>query len=203
MDFHIWSPEVMKSCSVQGTPPHAVSSCGIWGECITTKKPVIINDYPLRTEKGEYPEGHVPIVRFLEVPILDGDQVMAIIAVANRAEPYTDSHAIGLNSLGNTLWEIIHRKRTDLEIHTALAQITQNMEQLATLNDEIRNPLTIISLISDTVDEEYHEKMMDAIHNIDDLVKRLDQGWLQSDKVRSFLIKHYQFKPEDFKNNAR
>ena len=197
-DFHIWSPEVMKSCSVQEHSPHAVSSSGILGECITTKKAVIINDYQSRTEKSGYPDGHVPIIRFLEVPILDGDQVMAVIAVANRADPYADSHAIGLNSLGNTMWEIIHRKRTDLEIKTALTQITQNMEQLATLNDEIRNPLTIISLISDYLDKEYQEKMITAIQNIDDLVNRLDQGWLQSDKVRNFLIKHYQFKPDEF-----
>jgi PAS domain S-box-containing protein len=204
MDFHIWSLEVMKSCSVQGPPPHEVSSSsGLWGECITTKKPVIINDYPSRKEKSGYPDGHVPIVRFLEVPILDGDQVKAIIAVANREEPYTDSQAIGLNSLGNTLWEIIHRKQTDLEINMALTQITQNMEQLAALNDEIRNPLTIISLVSDIFEDEDHKKIMKAVHDIDDLVKRLDQGWLQSNKVRNFLIKHYLFKSDDFKDIAR
>lgn len=194
IDFQIWSSTVMETCSVQNPSSHRItSSQGIWYECINTRKPVIINDFESSSGFHGYPEGHLPVRRFLVVPILDGNQVSAIIAVANRSDPYTDSHARTLNTLGNTLWEIIQRKRSDQEIEVALTRIAQNMEQLATLNDEIRNPLTIISLISEIVGEEYHNKIMEAVNDIDDLVDRLDQGWIQSEKVRNFLIKHYQF----------
>ena len=200
-DFHIWSPEVMKTCSMQDSSPHTITSfSGLWNQCIVTKKPLIINDF--LSEKGTHglPGGHLPILRFLEIPILDGEQVTAIIAVGNRIEPYTDAQANTLNTLGNTLWEIIHRKRLDKEIKIALTQISQNIEQLATLNDAIRNPLTIIALISETFEEKDQKRIMEAIHDIDDMVNRLDQGWIQSEKVKNFLIKHYRFKEEDFYN---
>ena len=74
----------------------------------------------------------------------------------------------------------------------ALVQIERNLEQLASLNDEIRNPLTIIvGLLELEEITATGEKILDAVHTINDLVTRLDQGWVESEKVRSFLKKHY------------
>jgi len=194
LEFQTWSPDVMKACLVRGHPHHSfTTSDGILSRCISTREPVILNEMPSESYTGRFPEGHIPISRFLVVPILAGDQVAAIIAVANRPDAYTNIHVKAVTTLGNTLWEIIHAKRSDKEIQRALTQIAQNMEQLATLNDEIRNPLTIISLISDMTDDESKTKLIEAVQVIDDIVKRLDMGWIQSEKVRNFLIKHYQF----------
>lgn len=198
-DFHIWSPEVMRSCLIRDTHSHQVTpSSGIWAECITTKKPIIINDFQSVSDCHGFPSGHVPIQRFLEVPILDGDQVSAVVAVANRIELYTDAHAKTLNTLGNTLWALVHRKRSDQEIKKALTQIAQNMEQLATLNDTIRNSLSVISALSDHLEEDDSKNMMNAVRNIDLMITRLDIGWVQSEKVKNFLIKHYNFTKDDF-----
>ncbi|MFH0967942.1 MAG: PAS domain S-box protein [Methanobacteriota archaeon] len=198
-DVQIWSPEGMNLRSLEPLSIHEICPLsGLWSRCLTTKKPVIVNDYESQSDSLGYLEGHVPIFRFIEVPILDGEKVTAIIAVANRIEPYSDAHAHSLNTLGNTLWEIIHRRRSDQEIKMALTQISQNMEQLATLNDTIRNPLTIIALYADSVEEQYQKGILQAVHDIDEMVNRLDQGWVQSEKVKRFLIKHYQFKEEEF-----
>lgn len=197
--FQVWSPQVMASCRMETFTPHPVTSlAGLWAECVRTKKPMIINDMSLREDRGGYPEGHIPITRFLEVPIMDGDRITAIMAVANRETPYTEIQANALNTLGNTLWEIIHRKRSDEQIQHALSQITRNMEQLATLNDTIRNPLTVIAIISELLDDEYRGRVTEAVKNIDEVVNRLDQGWIQSDKVKNFLIRHHQFRDDDF-----
>ena len=199
VDFQIWSLEVMNTCAIKGSAPHHItSSSGLWSECINTKSPIIVNDYLNRLDNHGYPGGHIPIQRFLEVPILDGEEVTAIIAVANRIEPYSDSHAKALNTLGNKLWAIIHRKQSDREIKTALTQIAQNMEQLATLNDTIRNPLSVISVIADFLDEKNKKMTMEAVDMIDSVVSSLDKGWIQSEKVRNFLMKHYNFKDENF-----
>lgn len=200
--FQVWAPQVMDSCHMEVIAPHQITSLsGLWAECIRTKKPMIINDMSLREDGHGYPEGHIPIRRFLEVPIIDGDRITAIMAVANRRLPYTDNQANALNTLGNTLWEIIHRKRADEQIKHALTQITRNMEQLATLNDTIRNPLTVIAILSEFLDEAYRGKVTEAVRNIDEMINRLDRGWVQSDKVKNFLIRHHQFKEEDFKES--
>lgn len=200
----VWSPEVMNPGQVNDSPDlPGISSSYLWTECLKTRKPVIINDFSLRAEHPSYPEGHLPITRFIAIPVIDGEVVKAIIALANRDEPYTKAHASTLIILGNTLWDIISRKRADREINTALSQIAQNMEQMAILNDTIRNPLSVIASISDLINPEYAKVQTEAIGNIDSVITRLDKGWIQSEKVRNFLVKHYKFTESELDTSNR
>jgi PAS domain S-box-containing protein len=72
-----------------------------------------------------------------------------------------------------------------------LTQIEKNMEQFQVLNDHIRNPLQIISALTTLDNGPNAEKVLQQIAVIDDLVTRLDKGWVESEKVRSFLLRHY------------
>lgn len=73
-----------------------------------------------------------------------------------------------------------------------IVQIEKNMEQFQILNDQIRNPLTLIATYA-TIDEgQSCDLILNAVKKIDDLVTQLDKGWIESDKVRSFLLRHYQ-----------
>ncbi|WP_317137869.1 PAS domain S-box protein [Methanochimaera problematica] len=75
----------------------------------------------------------------------------------------------------------------------SLDQINKNLEELAILNDEIRNPLQAIMGYIMLEDFKYSEKVISQIEIIDKLVNRLDQRWLESEKIRDFLRKHYDF----------
>jgi PAS domain S-box-containing protein len=77
--------------------------------------------------------------------------------------------------------ELLH----DQEV--ALLQIEKNMAQMAALNDEIRNPLTIITMSTDDDNQPGHEGILKGVKMINNLVDRLDQGFLESEKVRRFL----------------
>jgi len=72
-----------------------------------------------------------------------------------------------------------------------LVRIEQNMEKFQILNDRIRNPLAIIMSLASMNETEENEKIIDQVKRIDDLVTQLDEGWVQSDAVRTFLLKHY------------
>ena len=72
-----------------------------------------------------------------------------------------------------------------------LVQIEHNMEQFQILNDRIRNPLAIIMSLASIEDTEDNAEIVEQVKRIDALVTQLDQGWVQSDAVRSFLLKHY------------
>ena len=53
---------------------------------------MIINDYkkyPSAQKKG-VPEGHVPIDKILNVPIFDGEKMVALVGVGNKKENYND-----------------------------------------------------------------------------------------------------------------
>ncbi|MDE4908551.1 PAS domain S-box protein [Methanogenium marinum] len=75
----------------------------------------------------------------------------------------------------------------------ALGQIEENLLSLAILNDHIRNPLTIIAAIADLQEGESREKILTQVDEIDAIVRKLDQGWLESAKIREFLVKHHEF----------
>ncbi|HWQ66574.1 MAG TPA: response regulator [Methanospirillum sp.] len=73
-----------------------------------------------------------------------------------------------------------------------IVQIEKNMEQFQILNDQIRNPLTVIASLVSLDEGPNTDKVLDYIQVIDDLVTQLDKGWIESTKVRSFLLKHYR-----------
>lgn len=35
------------------------------------------------------------------------------------------------------------------------------------------------------------DEIINEVKRIDDLVRQLDQGWVQSEAIRAFLLKHY------------
>ena len=87
--------------------------------------------------------------------------------------------------------DITDRKRLEETLkQEGISQIGQNMEKFQILNDQIRNPLQVIRgyLALD------HTKYSDAINKqvgmIDNLVTQLDMGWLESEKVQQFFLKH-------------
>lgn len=73
----------------------------------------------------------------------------------------------------------------------AFFQIEKNMEQFAILNDHVRNPLQAIVGLADLYGDEVGEKIISQAREINDIVIKLDAGWIESDKVRDMLSKHY------------
>jgi len=73
-----------------------------------------------------------------------------------------------------------------------IAQIDRNMEQFQILNDKIRNPLQVIMGYASLDSEESKSKIVEQVMVIDNLVTRLDHGWVESEKVRRFLYRHYR-----------
>ena len=63
----------MAACAVKDSPKvYSLGNTGIWGEAVRQKKAILLNDFkaPHPLKKG-LPEGHVPLVRFLTIPIMD------------------------------------------------------------------------------------------------------------------------------------
>ena len=77
----------------------------------------------------------------------------------------------------------------------AFQQIERNMEQFEILNDEIRNPLQGILLDADAInDPGTKERIVQQVQAIQKTLVRVDKGIVESQKVRNFLKKYYDFK---------
>ena len=86
--------------------------------------------------------------------------------------------------------DVVRLKQNEKE---TLLQIERNLEQLAILNDEIRNPLQIISGFTQIDNCEHAAKILEQVAAIDKLVNLIDLRWLESEKIRYFLRKHYDY----------
>ncbi|MHC9542063.1 MAG: PAS domain S-box protein [Vulcanimicrobiota bacterium] len=113
-----WSKDVMKECTiVEPQTVYQLNSTGIWGEAVRQRKPVMVNDFqadnPLK--KG-YPEGHVHLQRFLTVPVFSDGDIVAVIGVSNKSEPYDDIDVLQLNLLAESIWSISRMKDDERRI---------------------------------------------------------------------------------------
>lgn len=73
----------------------------------------------------------------------------------------------------------------------AVSQIEENLVQLAAINDQIRNPLSVIAVLNELEGGQHEEKIHDQIKVIDSLINEVDRSFVSTDKVRLFLMKHY------------
>lgn len=85
--------------------------------------------------------------------------------------------------------DITEETRLAEEQEKALLQIDENMSQLAALNDEIRNPLTMIAAWAELDNSPNRDKILQGVGMINGIVDRVDRGYIASEKVRKYLQK--------------
>lgn len=80
-----------------------------------------------------------------------------------------------------------------------LQRLEENLVHMGALNDQIRNPLTIISTLVDENNCPDRDRILHEVERIDLLIDRLDDGFISSEKVWHFLHKkHEKFEDTGF-----
>lgn len=114
MIAHVWSPTAMAECRIPDKPLRfPIAAAGLWAQPIRRREPVIFNDYANAPEKQGMPEGHVPITRYMGVPILHGDHVVAVVGAANRASAYEERHIDRLRLITSNIADILLLRRNE------------------------------------------------------------------------------------------
>ncbi|KLK89079.1 histidine kinase [Methanoculleus sediminis] len=86
--------------------------------------------------------------------------------------------------------EMGERERIERERMEAYRQIERNIEQFAVLTDHIRNPLQVVQGMADLIDDERAEKIREQVRQIKAILRQLDEGWVESEKVREYLERY-------------
>jgi len=98
-----------------------------------------------------------------------------------------------IQSLEGTIEDITRRKTVEYEHGISLSQLKRNFAEFTILNDGIRNPLTILAILAESCDPDIAEKISKYINQIDELIKQLDNRWVESEKVITYLQKHHNY----------
>lgn len=122
LELFTWSRAALERCTAEKMRHYPVESAGIWADSLRTKRVVFHNDYPNHPDRKGYPEGHFPVMRHMSVPVLDGDRVVLVAGVGNKAEPYDESDALQLELLMDGMWKVVQRTRSDERIRASLRE---------------------------------------------------------------------------------
>ena len=140
--LHAWSKNVMDSCFIadRSTAYKMTKTC-IWGEVVRLRGPVVINDFkaPHSLKQG-YPGGHAPLERFMALPVMQQQRIVAVVAVANKKDLYTDLDVRHLRLLMDAIWTIAERKLVEQALKESQAMfrrlVDSNIIGIITMNDE-------------------------------------------------------------------
>ncbi len=190
IELNTFSEKALAVCTATFASHAPLPAAGVWADSARQHRPVIHNDWLSTPGRQGLPDGHPPLRRHLSAPIFDDGVNRMVIGVGNKIESYDEHDAETLARVGEDLWRIVVRRRTE----TALARAKEDAEAanrakstfLANMSHEIRTPMNaIIGLthllreepVSDQQDEllgrisESAEHLMGLLNQVLDLSK--------------------------------
>jgi PAS domain S-box-containing protein len=143
---HGWVRGSLQECTLEKPPAgYPIVNSGLWAKAVRHKRPIIINDYnrPNLVKKG-CPQGHVSIGRFMGVPLLDHEKVVAVIGVGNKADKYDEADIRQLSLLGQGLLRLLESKRAEEDLRESRREYKRLYQQFQTLLDGIPDSLFLL-----------------------------------------------------------
>ncbi|WP_319584331.1 ATP-binding protein [uncultured Pseudodesulfovibrio sp.] len=141
-----WSVPDLGECTVADpSSTFKVAGAGLWADAIRERRAIITNDYPESPSRKGTPEGHVPLFRHMNVPVIEKDRIRMLVGVANKDEDYTEADAVQLTLIMERVWYMILRKRMEADLIRAMREARQadraKTQFLANMSHELRTPL--------------------------------------------------------------
>lgn len=149
--LNTWSKEVMAECKVMNPQTiYELDKTGCWGEAVRQRKPIVINDYQSENSlKKGMPAGHVGLKKFLTIPVIFDDKIVAVCGVANKEINYDNSDIRQLSLLMDSVWKISERILLikDLTLAKEKAEESDRLRSsfMQNMSHEVRTPLNSIA----------------------------------------------------------
>ncbi len=132
ISLQAWSTNTLNTlCTAEGKGQHyPVEQAGVWADGIRSGEARIYNEYASLPHRHELPEGHAPISRLVTLPIKRNNLVVAAIGVGNKPSNYNAHDVEVVRRLAEDAFDIILRKRAELQLRTSEEKYRGLMESL-------------------------------------------------------------------------
>ncbi|MFH0893173.1 MAG: PAS domain S-box protein [Bacteroidota bacterium] len=130
LEMYDWSEMANKDNKVGAiSKTFVVKNTGLWGDAVRKRIPIIINEYEKYIPaKKTMPKGHVPLYRYLSIPVFDGKKIVMVAGVANKDDDYNESDLLQLSLLMDSLWSILRKRKADEDLRISEEKYRQIFE---------------------------------------------------------------------------
>ncbi len=135
-----WSKEGMNENQIQNpVTTFQLVEAGMWGEAVRQRKAIVLNDFKAPYSlKISFPEEHGALSRFLIIPIISSGKIVAVVGVANKTDPYTETDILQVTLLMDAIWNIVEQRRFEFELVNSeqkLRELTNATQDIVFLKD--------------------------------------------------------------------
>ncbi len=99
---------------------------GLWGHALNTRKAFFTNTPDTHPSTTGLPQGHILLKNFLAVPVVMGDHLRGLIALANCQRSYSEQDIIAIQRVAEVFALALHRA----DYETERQEMEQNLRQL-------------------------------------------------------------------------
>jgi len=121
LSLQSWSTNTLQNMCMADGFHHPIGEAGVWADCIRERKPIVHNDYESLGHRNGFLEGHAELKRELVVPIIRGENIVAIIGVGNKVAEYSRKDIEIVSLLADLAWDIVERKQTETALRESEA----------------------------------------------------------------------------------
>jgi PAS domain S-box-containing protein len=125
--FAVWNRATLDTCSTSFEAHYPLAEAGIWVDCVRLKQPVVCNDYANAAHRKGLPEGHVPVHRFMSIPVIVDGRVKIIFGVGNKPTDYDEQDILHIQFIANELQKILLQRIAE----AALRESEERFRKLA------------------------------------------------------------------------
>jgi len=144
LQLQMWSTNTLKNMrTADGKDSHySIDEAGVWTDCISTRAPLVHNDYPSLAHRKGLPQDHALLLRELVVPVIRNDLIVMVMGVGNKSTDYDDNDVETLSQLANLAWDIVQRKQAENDLRESEEKYRAIIEQShdgVFISDELGN----------------------------------------------------------------
>jgi diguanylate cyclase (GGDEF)-like protein len=129
--LHSWSRESDEASQIVDPKwTDELAQSGIWDEVANGRNPIVVNDLePPEGAADSHGDGVVPPTRFMTIPVISRDRIVAVVGVADKAEPYTETDVSQLTQIMEVVWKIAERQQSEERLRQFAEQLEARVEQ--------------------------------------------------------------------------
>jgi PAS domain S-box-containing protein len=102
-----WRDRSQPLATMVNAEPRPLARAGLFTECVRARHATSSNDLTRKPQQDGLPD----LQRYLAVPMIAGDETVAVLGVANREAGYGEEDQRNLSALSDGVWRVLQSKR--------------------------------------------------------------------------------------------